>query len=111
MTMRTRTVLGKADLRAGELRGYKVDQRHVLVARVGDRFKALDDWCNHAGCLLSGGTLENNTVVCPCHEIGFDLDTGRNMTSPGIAGDQSPFSVEVEAGQLILLEDAPGSRP
>ena len=81
----TKLKLGPADLQEGELRGYAVGRRNVLVACVGGKVKALDDWCNHAGCLLSGGRLEANTVVCPCHEIGFDLDTGKNVTSPGVA--------------------------
>ena len=66
-------------------------KRNVLVACVAGSFKALDDWCNHAGCLLSGGRLEQNMVVCPCHEIGFDLDTGKNVTSPGVADDQPAY--------------------
>jgi 3-phenylpropionate/trans-cinnamate dioxygenase ferredoxin subunit len=95
--------VGPANLKEGELRGYPVGKRNVLVACVGGRLKALDDWCNHAGCLLSGGHLEANTVVCPCHEIGFDLDTGKNVTSPGVADDQAAFATEVEDGQVVVL--------
>jgi len=96
--------LGPADLKEGEIRGYEVGKRNVLVACVGGRVKAIDDWCNHAGCLLSGGHLEGNLIVCPCHEIGFDLDTGKNATSPGIADDQPAFKTEVEGGELVLVD-------
>jgi 3-phenylpropionate/trans-cinnamate dioxygenase ferredoxin subunit len=96
--------LGPADLKEGELRGYEIGKRNVLVACVGGRIKAIDDWCNHAGCLLSGGHLEGNLAVCPCHEIGFDLDTGKNMTSPGIADDQPAFKTTVENGELLLVD-------
>lgn len=97
--------LGPADLKEGELRGYPIGRRNLLVARVGGRFKALDDWCNHAGCLLSGGWLEagKNQVVCPCHEIGFDLDSGKNATSPGVADDQRRYELVVENGQLVVV--------
>ena len=74
----------------------------VLVAKVGGKYKSLDDWCNHAGCLLSGGRLAKSLVICPCHEVGFSMDTGKNMTSPGVCGDQDAFKVRVENGQLIL---------
>jgi 3-phenylpropionate/trans-cinnamate dioxygenase ferredoxin subunit len=97
-----RIELGAADLDDGELRGYDLGNRAVCVARVGGRYKALDDWCNHAGCLLSGGRVEGNLVVCPCHEVGFDLDTGRNATSPGVCDDQPTARVTVEAGRLLL---------
>jgi 3-phenylpropionate/trans-cinnamate dioxygenase ferredoxin component len=80
-----------------------VGRRSVLVARVGGRLKALDNWCNHAGCLLSGGRLEGNQVVCPCHEIGFDLDSGQNLTSPGIADDQPAYPLELVDGQLVVV--------
>lgn len=96
--------LGPADLQEGELRGYAVGKRNVLVACVGGRIKALDDWCNHGGCLLSGGWLEKNMVVCPCHEIGFDLDSGKNVTSPGVADDQPAYETEVSDGQLAVLD-------
>lgn len=99
-----RIKLGPADLQEGELRGYAVGKRNLLVACVGGRVKALDDWCNHAGCLLSGGRLEENTVVCPCHEVGFDLDSGKNVTSPGVCDDQPAYSTEVEEGQLVVID-------
>lgn len=87
------------------MRGFAVGKRNLLVALINGRYKALDDWCNHAGCLLTGGWLEprKNCVVCPCHEIGFDLDTGKNVTSPGVADDQKAYELTVEDGQLIVL--------
>ena len=106
--MSARLTLGPANLKEGEFRGSAVGTRNVLVACVGGRLKALDDWCNHAGCLLSGGRLEDNQVICPCHEIGFDLDSGKNMTSPGVADDQTALRVEVENGELVLLPPEPG---
>jgi 3-phenylpropionate/trans-cinnamate dioxygenase ferredoxin subunit len=99
-----RTTLGPANLKEGELRGYPVGKRNVLVACVGGKVKALDDWCNHAGCLLSGGTLDGNTVVCPCHEVGFDLDSGKNVTSPGICDDQNRYDAEIEDGKLVVID-------
>jgi len=103
MSHDSRITLGPADLKEGELRGYAVGKRNVLIACVKGQTKALDDWCNHAGCLLSGGRLEGNTVVCPCHEVGFDLDTGKNVTSPGVCDDQPSFKTDVENGQLVVV--------
>lgn len=100
----SRIPLGPDDLVEGELRGYAIGPRNLLVAKVGGRVKGLDDWCNHAGCLLSGGRLEANQVVCPCHEVGFDLDTGQNATSPGVCDDQRAYRVDVEDGQLTVVD-------
>lgn len=94
--------LGPADFAEKELRGYEVGKRNVCIARINGRYKGLDDWCNHGGCLLSGGRLEQNMVVCPCHEVGFDMDSGANVTSPGICDDQPTVKVEVDSGELVL---------
>lgn len=94
--------LGPADFSDGEMRGYEIGKQNVVVAKVAGGYKALDDWCNHAGCLLSGGRVEKNLVICPCHEVGFDLDSGKNVTSPGVCEHQKAFSIAVEDGQLVL---------
>jgi 3-phenylpropionate/trans-cinnamate dioxygenase ferredoxin subunit len=104
--MSTRTILGNDDLAENELRTYEVGRRNVMVTKKNGCVKAMDDWCNHAGCLLSGGRIEGNLVVCPCHEVGFDLDTGANATSPGVCDDQPLMKVVVEDGKLVLIEEA-----
>jgi len=96
--------LGPDDLREGELRALEIDGRFVLLARCGGALAAMDDMCNHAGCLLSGGWIDakKSSVVCPCHEIEFDLRTGRNLTWPRLCGDQPSHAVRVEAGRALV---------
>lgn len=103
MTVQHRLALGQVDLSEGELRAFEVGERNILLARVRGCYKALDDVCNHAGCLLSGGHVEDNLVVCPCHEVGFDLDTGRNVTDPDMCDDQPSFRVEVQDGIVSVI--------
>jgi 3-phenylpropionate/trans-cinnamate dioxygenase ferredoxin subunit len=109
--VKRRVLLGPDQLQEGEMRGYEPEgtARLVCLARVGGRLLAIDDWCNHAGCQLSmGGWLSRSPegrpiAVCPCHEVGFDLESGRNVTSPGICDDQPAFQVQVEDG-LVFAE-------
>ena len=96
--------LGPADFAEGEMRGFEIGKANVVVTKVAGEYRALDDWCNHAGCLLSGGRLVSNLLVCPCHEVGFDVATGKNMTSPGVCGDQRTFKISAANGQLFLEE-------
>ena len=84
------------------MRGYAVGKRNVCVVKRQGRYSALDDWCNHAGCLLSGGRLEENLVICPCHEVGFDVETGKNVTSPSVCDDQPAYKIEETKGALVL---------
>ncbi|MFN7134657.1 MAG: Rieske (2Fe-2S) protein [Myxococcales bacterium] len=100
---RERIELEPVALGPEEMRGLDFGERLVLLSRVDGRWCAIDDWCNHAGCQLSAGRREGRTVICPCHDIGFDLVTGRNLTSPEICGDQAAFTVEEHDGGLILI--------
>ena len=94
---------GLADVVEGELRSVDVDGEHVvLLARVEAALVALDDRCNHAGCLLSKGWIEERTVVCPCHEYAFDLTSGANTSAWRLCGDQDRYQVEVERGHVLL---------
>lgn len=95
-------VLGPADLSEGELRPYETAGRYVLVSRVDGALHAIDDMCNHAGCLLSGGWLDGHAVVCPCHEYKFDVESGRNVTFPRLCEDQPAFPLRVVDGQILV---------
>jgi 3-phenylpropionate/trans-cinnamate dioxygenase ferredoxin subunit len=99
--------LGPADLKEGELRSYEVSGRYVLVARLQSGLFAMDDQCNHAGCLLSGGWLEKHAVVCPCHEHAFDVTTGRNVDDPRMCEDQQIFPLEVRGAELVVTLPEP----
>ena len=96
--------VGPADLGAGELRGLEVGERLVLLACHQERVSAMDDSCNHAGCLLSGGWIDQrkSAVVCPCHEYAFELGSGRNVTFPRLCPDQQAFEVRVEGGRVMI---------
>lgn len=100
--------LGPADLDERELRAFEAGGRYVLVTRLDGRLHALDDHCNHAGCLLSGGFYEEDAVVCPCHEFAFDPRTGENVTTPRLCGDQQVFPLRIENGDIVVeLEPLP----
>ena len=96
--------VGPADLGPSELRGLEVDERLVLLTSHKGRIHAMDDSCNHAGCLLSGGWVDEKkaAVVCPCHEYAFELASGRNVTVPRLCDDQQAFEVRVENGRVML---------
>jgi 3-phenylpropionate/trans-cinnamate dioxygenase ferredoxin subunit len=94
---------GPADVAEGELRSVPVDAEHVvLVSCVAGAMVALDDRCNHAGCLLSKGWVEDRAVVCPCHEYAFDLASGANTSVWRLCGDQDRYAVEVEGGRVLV---------
>jgi 3-phenylpropionate/trans-cinnamate dioxygenase ferredoxin subunit len=104
--MSVRLPFGPADLAEGEMRGAELDGgRLVLVARVGGALHAIEDVCNHEGCLLSEGHLRGAAVECPCHGMEFDVRTGAGVTEPPLCEDQRAYRVVERAGALFL-EDA-----
>ena len=98
----TRVPLGRADLAPGTMRGHALGpERYVLLVNLDGRYFAIDDWCNHAGCLLSNGRLVGVTVECPCHGARFGVADGALKTSPRICDDQDAYAVVVEDGMVF----------
>lgn len=92
---------GPADLADGQMRGVRLPgDRHVLVVRLDGTVTALDDQCNHAGCLLSGGKLRGAEVVCPGHDMTFDVRTGALTCRPRLCDDQRTYRAWVEGGEI-----------
>lgn len=85
----------------GEVEGFEVGGKEILVARVDGELHALGDVCTHERCLLSDGWLEGRDVVCPCHSSKFDLETGEPDRPP--ATDPEPvYEVVVEDGTVYI---------
>jgi len=74
-----------------------------LVVRREATLYCIDDWCNHAGCLLSEGRVEREQVVCGCHEAAFSLVTGEILSTPAICQGQAAFEVSERQGTVWLL--------
>ncbi len=96
-----RVRLGPVELAEGTMRGFPRGERPgILLARVGGRLLALDDWCNHAGGKLAEGRLEGGAVTCPLHRMAFELSSGRLVTSPRLCEDQPHYQVEELDGEV-----------
>jgi 3-phenylpropionate/trans-cinnamate dioxygenase ferredoxin component len=60
----------------------EIDDRFVVLVRLGDDVYCLDDVCTHDGGPLGEGELEDHCLVCPRHGAKFDVRTGEAMTMP-----------------------------
>ncbi len=65
------------DFLDGEMRLVTVEDKDLLIARVGGEFFASEERCPHMGGRLSKGLLRGTTVTCPRHGSRFDLRDGR----------------------------------
>lgn len=60
----------------------EIDDRFVVLVRLGDDVYCLDDVCTHDGGPLGEGELEEHCLVCPRHGAKFDVRTGDAITMP-----------------------------
>jgi 3-phenylpropionate/trans-cinnamate dioxygenase ferredoxin subunit len=59
------------------MKAVNVAGRQILLARVGDKYYAVDNLCTHMKGNLSQGKLEGTVVTCPLHGSQFDISNGR----------------------------------
>lgn len=79
---------------------------NVLVARVGYRYCAIEDACNHSGASLADGERAGDRVVCPLHAYVFELASGTLVQPEGLCEDQRPFVCEVEGDEVVVYDPA-----
>ena len=87
------------DLLYDRMMGIENAGKNILVAKMGDRYFALENTCTHEGCKLSGGKIINGTIRCPCHGSVFDPSTGKVLRGPA----ERPvrvYHIKVERGSI-----------
>jgi nitrite reductase/ring-hydroxylating ferredoxin subunit len=85
----------------GRLKLVHVEDRELVIANVGGKFYAIDNWCTHEEGDLSHGELKDNVVTCPEHGAQFDVTSGQVLTGPD--GD-APDSISPEKTYMIRVE-------
>ena len=79
----------------------EVEDRIVVLFRVGGNYFCIDDVCTHDGGPLANGTLEDHTIACPRHGAKFDIRTGAALTMPATKPTKS-YRVKVEGDDVLV---------
>ena len=74
--------LDEKELKDGTMKLASVDGVPILLIKLDTEIFAIDNRCPHQGCGFSGGSLDGDVVVCPCHEWRFNLKTGEYEEEP-----------------------------
>lgn len=69
-------ILNTDELKQGEMKSFSVQDKEILIVRVGNSYYAADNRCPHLGGKLSAGSLNGTVVTCPLHGSQFDLANG-----------------------------------
>jgi 3-phenylpropionate/trans-cinnamate dioxygenase ferredoxin subunit len=95
------TVASVAEIADGSMRLVEVDDRLVILSRIGDDYYCIDDICTHDGGTLSDGPHEGCEIACPRHGAKFDLRNGRALSMPATQ-DTVSHQVKVEDGSIRI---------
>ena len=106
-----------ADLQwtAGNVSEVEVEGKKLCVARSGsDGAGSGEEWfgfahtCPHAGAPMMDGYVAGGcTVVCPVHNLKFNLKNGRDVNGEGYTLKTYPVEVRAD-GVYVGLEDGGG---
>lgn len=79
----------------------EIDDRFVVLVRLGNDIFCLDDVCTHDGGPLGEGDLVDHCLVCPRHGAKFDVRNGNAVAMPATEPTQA-HSVKVCDGQILV---------
>jgi apoptosis-inducing factor 3 len=91
--------LGQANtlLQEGQMQRFELEDKPVLLARVGGQYYATGDKCAHYGAPLHEGALRGHTVMCPWHHACYDIRSGARLEPPAL-NDLPHYPVRIEDG-------------
>jgi metal-sulfur cluster biosynthetic enzyme/nitrite reductase/ring-hydroxylating ferredoxin subunit len=85
----------------------EVEDRIVVLFRVGGEFFCIDDVCTHDGGPLSEGRLDDHAIACPRHGAKFDIRSGKALTMPATV-DTAAHDVKIEGDNILVRLREPG---
>lgn len=94
-------VAAVSELPAGGRLSAVVDDRAVLVVRVGDEYYCIEDVCTHDGQPLTNGPISGCEITCPRHGARFSLATGKPLCMPATS-PVSRFEVRITGDQIEI---------
>lgn len=85
----------------GEKKGIVIDGVRVLIIHTETGIYAFNDFCPHAGALLSEGFLREGIITCARHGWQFDAYTGKGINPINTQLCQYPVTID-EAGDIWI---------
>jgi quinone-modifying oxidoreductase, subunit QmoC len=100
------------ELDDGQMVGFEVDERRILLAKVEGEFFAIGATCTHERSNLDQGALLGHVVYCPLHYSAFDVRSGAVLGPPAECPVPA-HEVKVEGGKVLVCTQPleTGTRP
>jgi 3-phenylpropionate/trans-cinnamate dioxygenase ferredoxin subunit len=96
-------VLEEKELQEGTMKLIRVEGLPVLLIKQLGQIYAIDNRCPHMACGFSGGSLDGNIIICPCHDWRFDLKTGEYEDDPSMK--LKSYEWKIKSGKILVKVD------
>ena len=100
MSVEFLTIAKVGEIPEGEGRSFYVNGQCVGLFLSQGEYRAINDFCPHAGANLSGGHVENDTVMCPWHAWRFSLKDGHWCDAPKSPVKCVVYEIRVVEGEI-----------
>ena len=90
-------------LQNGEMKAFSIGGKDILVARVADKFFAVDNRCPHLKAKLDKGKLAGTILTCPKHGSQFDLTDGHVIRWTNFPGMVSAVAKLVKPPKGLIV--------
>ncbi|MCW4005226.1 MAG: Rieske (2Fe-2S) protein [Candidatus Bathyarchaeota archaeon] len=95
--------LDESELTEGSMKLVRVDGEPVLLIRTKGKIYAIDNRCPHMSCGFSGGALDGDVIICPCHDWRFNLETSEYEEDPDMK--LLKYEWKIKAGKIYVKLD------
>jgi 3-phenylpropionate/trans-cinnamate dioxygenase ferredoxin subunit len=86
------------ELAEGKMKLTRLEGTPILFIKLQGEIYVIDNRCPHMGCGFSGGSIEGDFVVCPCHDWRFNLKTGEYEDNPEF--ELTFYEYKIEGGKI-----------
>ena len=95
--------LDEKELQEGTMKLVRIEGVPVLLLKTNGEIFAIDNRCPHMGCGFSGGSIDGDVVICPCHDWRFNLKTGEYEEDKKMK--LAKYEWKVKAGKIWVKID------
>lgn len=85
----------------GEMYPFDLDEEQLMLAKVDGKIHALNGICTHEYAELWDGDIEDDTIWCPLHSSGFNVETGAATNLPAVV-PLPVHEVKIEDGKVYV---------
>ncbi len=90
-----------SEVEVGQIKGFVIGHKKIALYHTVDGFYATSDLCSHSGRLLSAGSLNQHTVMCPAHGGKFNVKSGQATAFPCVE-PVKPYPLDIRGHEVWI---------